>query len=643
MPFAKLTETGHIIEFSFGADIYHQWETKTTTLEAAIRRFRVGCPQPYKYVSKENQITETIKDGEYEEEIVVGAKPKAKIPVFTRIDGRQKQITSIPVEEDASVPLLSGDVSAKVSAVVKLDLTGQSLIHNRQGVDFQMLQLDRKKAELELMKAKMGAELEKLQEQVAIAMKSIWMVELYIGSKQQLVELRRGAAAPITERITVMQRVLCMDEELLMWAWFNRPEFLGNDKKGFDYKNIEDFDRWLLESDKNVDQIIPAKKGIIALRVRRDKKERPCQSIADAFANIGEESADQQTYILVRNGENLYRIWADTTLWPRFFPTKAEFDINTDAKDEYGFPEHSSYDLEELQESKEGYLRGLIVLQGLLDHTMVFHPLPSRIVVFDDAHVEKYMRLIRDDEPALAADNSMMGWDQYKKWLRSQVRVGARVLYSGPRYSRKDDDISERTGVRSVLNWPSEDIPYTITEHIDSEKSWRGGDWKFVYHPGDTIYHRWEPDTERKRGVGFRAYSDEVTPLDAISLRYLKHLLLDRSQREHYARALPLLHTWWKLAKAEAAHEEPFIRLVLSQAGVQHDDPARREEVARCRRLVRWWKLRTKETRTLDTDQSKALRMIVKAFKAGEDYDADPERGLPAPECVKPENGENNA
>ncbi len=79
----------------------------------------------------------------------------------------------------------------------------------------------------------------------------------------------------------------------------------------------------------------------------------------------------------------------------------------------------------------------------------------------------------------------------------------------------------------------------------------------------------------------------------------------------------------------------PFVELVLRRAGFDPRDPSNDGEAQRCRRLVRWWKLKTKVGRALSEDEPKALRMVLTAFKRGQDYDDDPEKGLPAPLHVK--------
>ena len=117
----------------------------------------------------------------------------------------------------------------------------------------------------------------------------------------------------------------------------------------------------------------------------------------------------------------------------------------------------------------------------------------------------------------------------------------------------------------------------------------------------------------------------ESVPIDFISPRVLEHLIRDRGQREEYGRFFKLAHRVFRLAHAQEQREAPFINLVLTQAGADPTDPAAQ---ARCRRLVRWWKLKTKEHRELGTDEAKALRMVLAAFKRGDDVENDPEYRL---------------
>ena len=51
-------------------------------------------------------------------------------------------------------------------------------------------------------------------------------------------------------------------------------------------------------------------------------------------------------------------------------------------------------------------------------------------------------------------------------------------------------------------------------------------------------------------------------------------------------------------------------------------------ERVRAERLLRWWKLKTQNARSLSDDEPKALRMVDDAMIRGEDYDDDHEEEL---------------
>ena len=82
-----------------------------------------------------------------------------------------------------------------------------------------------------------------------------------------------------------------------------------------------------------------------------------------------------------------------------------------------------------------------------------------------------------------------------------------------------------------------------------------------------------------------------VVPVDVISWRVLEHLIRDRNHRADYSSFFLTAFRWWARRKEEQAREKPFIDLVLAQADASEG------ERARCERLLRWWKLKTKTHR----------------------------------------------
>ena len=226
-------------------------------------------------------------------------------------------------------------------------------------------------------------------------------------------------------------------------------------------------------------------------------------------------------------------------------------------------------------------------------------------------------------------------WNNYHKWLLSQLVPGVRVIYRGPTHfshgGAERDTWEDRTGMRSVSKAPEYGGVYTLVEQADGWRSPRTGmKHQFLYLPDEKVYvgDSWGyggHSQKRQKRVRFGCYDDEVLPIDMISWRILEHLLKDRNSRADYGKFfLPAFH-FWQQKKAETAQEKPFVDLALTQCGVDLDNDSER---ARCERLVRWWKMKTTEHRVINDDDAKALRMISKAFRKGEDHDNDPERLL---------------
>jgi hypothetical protein len=605
------------------------WTVGAKTLDGAIKRFRVGGLFPYKYVHKEFRITKKRKN--YSDEIV-GAKPGATIPVYVKVSrGEEEQlvyelpyeITQLDTKGLYALPtnLLEGENSTA------LQTTEADSGLERRDVEDKLQTIQQKLNEIETLRRDLEQQKRALQKDVDEKMKQIWIIELYLGSEEEIIQLSSGAPADETEPITVFQQILCMDEELAFY-YFTKGKI-----QNFDFKTIKEFDDWLLKDPHHLDQVLPAKKGIVGLRPRRNPKKYEVTDLASAWAAMNKNQQNKKTYILIRNGENLYRIWADTELWPRFFPLRSEFDVK---EKEHVWPS----DEEKKKEKIEEYLRGLIVIQGLLDRSTVFKPLPStEISVMKPEDVEKYFVLVRNDEPALSDGSELLGWEEYKKWLHEQVEVGSRVLLTTtctqdkylqyhvdyPYYTRSHtSDFSPKVGDLFVID--REEQHSGPNAHFETK-------WSFLYLPRDDIYTGWDEDTstsyrQRRKRIRWRCYATEVIAFDAISPKYVEYLLNNRHERTKYENYFDMLMYWAQKKREEEEKELPFVELILSQCGLNPRDAKNTEEILRVKRLVRWWKLKTKYTRTLQNDEAKALRMIKSAFLKGKDFEDDPEYKL---------------
>jgi len=631
----KCQYDGKSTAYYFGLDSYHGGATQpkhitADSLAKAVRVFRVGVLFPHQYTDKDHRVKSQVLSARgYLEDTYLESLPGGYIPVSVIVDGRHVEIAQIPPEgdeaEDFSIGMLPNSIqqtteralsgSTDLAPVRNQTLAGITQA-KRSEIEAKQLELARKQGELELQKRELESQVAVLNAEVKKRLENIWIIELFLGSHEEILQLSTGTPASATEPITIYQQTLCMDEECALWDWLHNPEKIGQ----FDYRTIEAFDSWVTSDSAHLNQVLPAQKGIVALRIRRKEKDRGYnEDPAERYFKAQEAEEDKKTYLLIRNGECLYRIWTDVKLWPRFFQQTEEFDFLHQEKTVWGS------DKKNAENQLKQYIGGLIAVQGLLERSPVFHPLPCpKIDVFNPEHVDLYFRLVRNDEgnkilPGSALDS--ITWKSYREWLQSKLGEGQRVLWIGtPDYRHSSDrhhPLYGRTGNKRIDRWPSSGDLHTLESGFKSYPY--TFDFAFKYNP--------EPQY-RKNRLTFGAYDSEVLPFDLLSWRVIEHLLKNRSQREFYVDFFQPMFHWHQLKKTETEAERPFIDLVLSQNGVNPLDPNSEPERARAERLVRWWKLKVQEHRTIGTDEAKALRMIGKAFKSGQDHDEDPEKAL---------------
>ncbi len=144
----------------------------------------------------------------------------------------------------------------------------------------------------------------------------IFNVSLYAGLTEQAVRCRDGDPAAYHEKLRVMQRMLYMDEECL----------LNYRHGGMEFRNIASFDAWISE-DVNRDRILPFPRCLVAMRVRRNGKDRKWDgSIRSLFINIELAESDKFTFLYIRNGDQVHRLSCDLDFGETIFPDKVVFD-----------------------------------------------------------------------------------------------------------------------------------------------------------------------------------------------------------------------------------------------------------------------------------------------------------------------------
>jgi len=262
----------------------------------------------------------------------------------------------------------------------------------------------------------------------------IFTVELYCGILEEVEQIAKGTPAPIETPVVIRQQLLYMDEETIF----------DYETGGMDFNKIGKFDEWVVKP-QNLERILPEKRGVVAFRVRRNSKDYgEARDLAMAWAHMEWKRANEQTYILIRNGENVYRIASDVDFSPRLIPKINEIGADQfkkiderlvwDEKDENGFTKRIvtetmitqddvKFDdhMKKVENLLKHYNRIVILIQGLLDRSMVFHP-HAPINLRNQKDMEKWVVLLRDEEMGLPSNK--VDWAGYRNQLNSSIKIG---------------------------------------------------------------------------------------------------------------------------------------------------------------------------------------------------------------------------
>jgi hypothetical protein len=279
----------------------------------------------------------------------------------------------------------------------------------------------------------------------------IFTIELYCGLQETVHQIADGDPAPASEKIAIRQLMLYMDEECL----FDYRD------GGMDFQKLPEFDAWVVKPE-NLNRILPEKKGVVAFRVRRGKKDYGTPSdLITAWVHCRWAELNMETYLLIRNGQRVYRIASEIDFSPRLIPMRneigeAQFKVINERyvyEDDQDFPlgrrkrvvetelitpDNIKFDshVAQVDALLKQYNRIVILIQGLLDRSTVFSPHPP-IKLTVPGVLDEWVRLIRDEEDALPSNR--ITFEEYQKQLNSSLRKG-KWVYVDHKYNEKYKD-----------------------------------------------------------------------------------------------------------------------------------------------------------------------------------------------------------
>jgi hypothetical protein len=399
-----------------------------------------------------------------------------------------------------------------------------------------------------------------IKEALSVVEDRIFTIEVYAGLQETVHQIADGEPALATEKLAVRQMVLFMDEETLF----------DYDDGGMNFEKLGDFDKWVVKPE-NLARMLPEPKGVVAFRVRREKKDYgEAHTLAEMWIKMNMEEEDMKTYLLIRNGQRVYRIASTIDFSLRLIPKRDEIGeeqfkkVNSKwewradeqvkeevlvTKDDVDFDDH----MKEMDDLIKKYNRVVVLLQGLLDRSMVFHPhLPINLM--RRGQIDEWLNLVRDEEMALTG--TKVTFEGYLGQLAKTVRVGKWVYVLGQyrraeRESKWSNESWSRLHGKSVKvvrprrGWSAPALPSVCKvdsmrkdgsavhvswpkgENIRGRKRWvdnpkRPGWGHYDYeHETDTMLHEWIP-------IGFVMNLTDYTAGD------YKMFLCDRSLQGQY-------------------------------------------------------------------------------------------------------------
>lgn len=468
---------------------------------------------------------------------------------------------------------------------------------------------------------------EKMNKFIAKLNRLIYSIELYLGIKEEMHQFGFGNNAPAEDPICFRQRRMYMDVEV------GDPL---EDLKGLDWKKIDAFDEWLMRDNpywkkKNYELVIPESKCVVVFRVReKDKDYGTGNPFIEGNLNID----NKLTYILIRNGDNIFRIFGDITIGEKLFPDQDELTELIDRIEgryrpntpEFKWVHGREQDKEKADDIIERYKLNMILLQGIIERTPCFPDNSSTTSIFDAKGYEGKIKFIYD---ATLSKQLPAGIPTFLEWqaaLNKDIKEGSRAFLISSMFTKHWGRGNDKSRLFKVY-YNEHSVPakpptgvyqvYSEKNHTTYRNPTPYEQLYIKYNPKDDIAWSWaesyydREDKTRKNRLSWAIYESDnfLINYDAISrndLKTLEFYLYTRIGRENYLSYMPTLFNLFKAKEMEIKEEDNFIKLCLNQAGLNEVNDFKKGVEA-----MEWWKLKNKWKRALTVDDSKALRMIV--------------------------------
>lgn len=435
------------------------------------------------------------------------------------------------------------------------------------------------------------AQVDILKKEIKRLNKVIAIIELWAGIKTEITHIQEGSTAPAEDVLNLRQLVLYMDEEV------------GDPKdNGIDFRRVNDFDEWLL-SDDNINIVAPESKCIVVFRPRRRSKVYS----DDPFINTFMNSQNDFTYVLMRNGDNIYRIYDENiNIHTTLFPKRDELTSLYEKLDD-----NSSYTREKAEDGLFVYQKNIMLIHGILTHSGIYG-FDHGINIYDLSTHDGRLKYIYDAEDTIT--DGTPSWDQYLKSINEDIEVGSRIYFSYDAMVNYYGNSKEFVKDRSPIYYSHDSsVPPGPRSGIYVVKRNKSGDLCISYNPKDKI---WDND----KGYHTRMVPLQVTisksdkfilNYDRLEIGPLEYYTKDRVNRPKYYYMLPVIWGIIRKLKKEFVWEDATKDMLISKfVSADYTDDAR----ILLQSIFDDYKFEVKWKRPINRDDMKSLRIITTRF-----------------------------
>lgn len=292
-------------KYTFGDSNHNSKTIKADTLDEAVNEFILSCIDfsefSYKYNPlRDKKLDEPIgfTNGKRNEEF---GKHRfyELIPVY--LDGKRvKEITLTDFRNwhlrqenilENKVEYTSENKQLSTESMVQMNrhIISTSMKIRKVKLDMALERKHNLLSTNEKMKA-MQSQIEKVEKEYQHLQKKMGILKTYTGIGRDIVKIRGGKKSD-KEIIDIFQSFRYMKEDI---------EIL-TDFRGFDARNLEQFDEFMKEHYK---ELLPSEKCIQAFKVTEQQIKYE-DMLEQSYMN----KENKKVYIMIRNGENVYRIF----------------------------------------------------------------------------------------------------------------------------------------------------------------------------------------------------------------------------------------------------------------------------------------------------------------------------------------------